>query len=170
MARYVQQFSSALAPNQIGQAVQMFYAANGFQPYTYKGEQWYKKGAGFLMAPQIMRIHINGQLVTVEAFTRFALLPGVYLGEIDLDSFFGAVPNSALKSKINNLISTLYPTAPAQRIYNFVPQMLPQKAPVQAPVQQQIPVQQAPAGVCPSCSTQNAPDASFCRSCGNRLK
>ncbi len=141
MSRYYLQFYSQLPPEAIAQNVSLFYASNGFKEYVYKNEIFYKKGQGFLLGPQIMRVIIEGNLVTVEAFTRMALLPFVFVGEIDLDSGFGAIPNQELKKKIQNLVANLAPATQPVQIPFYTPGMQQQYLQQQYAQPQYVPQQ-----------------------------
>ena len=180
MSRYTLQFNSGYTDQQISAVVDGFYAAEGFQPAEYKNEQWYKKG-----------IHVYQQTVTIEAFTRYALFPGVYVGELDLDGFVGAIPNKALKNRIETLVSQLAPTTQPVRLdkplviaqpqqpqlQNQYPQQpqgqYPTQPQVQSPAQPQAQYPEQPAtGVryCPQCGRENMAGATFCAGCGNKLQ
>lgn len=119
-----------------------------------------KLGKGILVAPQIMRASVQENVVTIEAFVRYAILPGVYLGEFELDdSFFLCVPKKALISKIRNLEMQLG--------FNPYQQMNTQYNNYQNqnnPTNNQIPFK-----VCPQCKKNSKVDSAFCMYCGNKF-
>jgi len=84
-----------------------FMEKEGFKYTVYNGENVWQLGHGWVASPQFIKTtYVNGVL-TLEAWIKFAWLPGVYSGEMDLEGFFGALVKSALKEKINSLIKLL---------------------------------------------------------------
>lgn len=160
MGRYFNRFVTNLPSEQINAVIDNFYTINSFKPYGYKGEAWMKLGKGILVAPQIMRASVQENVVTIEAFVRYAILPGVYLGEFELDdSFFLCVPKKALISKIRNLEMQLG--------FNLYQQMNTQYNNYQNqnnPTNNQIPFK-----VCPQCKKNSKVDSAFCMYCGNKF-
>lgn len=97
------------AQNVIGQ----YLTQEGFSMVMYKGEYVWKKGVGFLTAPQYVKATCQNGWVYLEAWIRFAILPGVYLGEMGLTGFFGAVPKKMLRDRVN-MLASLLSQVPAQ--------------------------------------------------------
>ena len=95
-----------------------FFAKEGFSYVNFKNEMVWKKGMGLLTAPEIMKVTVNGTLVTVEAWIRMAWLPGVYGGEMGLDGFVGAIPKGMLRGKVDNLVALLSQPPMAQQQYS----------------------------------------------------
>jgi hypothetical protein len=55
---------------------------------------------GLMLGPQFVRYESHpGQLV-LEAWIKFALLPGVYFGEMGIDGMFAFIPKKLLKSRV----------------------------------------------------------------------
>lgn len=162
MSKTVRQFKTALSEQEANSVVAVFYNQNGFSTYDYKGEQWYKKGTGILAGPQIMRVLINQNDIRIEAFTKYALFPGVYICENDLDSLIGALPNKQLKNAVERLIMQLQPVSAAPNpmpVYN---------SPVQSYNQQSQP--NAVANFCAKCGKRVQPGSAFCPNCGYDLR
>lgn len=103
MARYVKELPVNKSPEQIQVIANQFFNQEGFKQVTYKGEQVWKKGMGILTGPQYISVKASPEIAKVEAWIKFALLPGVYLGELGLDGFVGAIPKSLLKGKVTRL-------------------------------------------------------------------
>ena len=103
MARYVNEFQTGKNDQLIMQIAQYFLGKEGFSPYAYKEEYVYKKGIGALTAPQFIKITAANGTVHIEAFMKFAWLPGVYSGEMGLTGFFGALPKKLLKESVKRL-------------------------------------------------------------------
>ncbi|MDE6767212.1 MAG: hypothetical protein K2J35_03335 [Eubacterium sp.] len=134
-----------------------------------------KCGKGILVAPQIMRVNVQCNAITIEAFVRYSILPGVYIGEFELDdSFFMCVPKKALLSKLRNLEMYLgfNPAFQYQQMNSNMPNM-------QMPVQNQqfnnsnmnyVPVNnQANVKMCPRCAKSASFESEFCTNCGNKF-
>ncbi len=161
MGRYFNRFVTNLPSEQINAVIDNFYTINSFKPYGYKGESWMKLGKGILVAPQIMRASVQENVVTIEAFVRYAILPGVYLGEFELDdSFFLCVPKKALISKIRNLEMQLG--------FNSYQQMNTQYNNYQNQ-NNLFNNNQIPFKVCPQCKKNSKIDSAFCMYCGNKF-
>lgn len=103
MSRYVKELPVNKSPEQIQAIANQFFDKEGFKQVPYKGEQVWKKGMGIMVGPQYVTVKDSSGMVRVEAWIKFALLPGVYLGELGLEGFVGAIPKSLLKGKISRL-------------------------------------------------------------------
>jgi hypothetical protein len=104
MARYYNTFVTPKTPEQIGQIINMSLTSAGFQYTTIKGEQIWKKGHGVLTAPQCIKVEIApGNSVIIQAWLKIPLLPGVYIGEQNLDGFYGIVIKNALRQTVMSL-------------------------------------------------------------------
>jgi len=89
-----------------------FMNKEGFKYKVYNGENVWQYGNGWLASPQFIKTtYVNGT-ITIEAWLKFAWLPGVYSGEMDLTGFTGALIKNALKEKINSLINLLQQSLP----------------------------------------------------------
>ena len=86
----------------------MDYMKNeGFSYTTVKGEPVWKKGVGALTAPQFMKVECQNGHVHMEAWLKYALLPGVYVGEMALKGFFGIAVKKPLKKRMELLTQIL---------------------------------------------------------------
>jgi hypothetical protein len=56
-----------------------------------------------MTAPQYLVIAYGPDFIHIEAFLRYPLLPGVYVGEMGLTGFFGALPKGLLRTRVTNL-------------------------------------------------------------------
>lgn len=175
MAKYFNRFITNLSPEQAGAVIDNFYTVNKFKPYKYMGESWMKLGKGFLAGPQVMRVFVQGNVVTIEAFVRYALLPGVYVGEIELDnSFFLTVPKTALKAKISNLEMQLgfNPAFQYQQMGGQYTNMQMPNVPQYNNYQNtnNLPNDnQVQAKLCPKCGRETKAESAFCMYCGNKF-
>lgn len=77
-----------------------------FSIVDYQGEKVWKKGSGWLAAPQYMSFKfLDGPTVHIEAWIRIAILPGVYLGDKSLEGFYGFALKKHLKNRVETLIN-----------------------------------------------------------------
>lgn len=87
--------------------VQDFFDKEGFTYTEYKGEYVWKKGNGWVTAPQFIKVdYLNGQ-IHIEAWLKTALLPGVYVGEMDLKGGYGILLKKELQKSVDALIALL---------------------------------------------------------------
>lgn len=100
-----------------------FLKKEGFVLTSLKGEVVWKKGVGVLSGPQFVKLQYSGGMVHLEAWIKYAILPGVYCGEMGLDGAMGFAVKAALKNKVNALVALLYqpaniPGAPVSAPYS----------------------------------------------------
>lgn len=105
--RYTTQLSINQPEDFVTLIVNDFFNKEGFKYVNYKNEMVWKKGSGILTAPQYIKIVYQNGTVFLDAWLRFAILPGVFVGEMGLDGFVGVIPKQALKSKIDALMALL---------------------------------------------------------------
>ena len=150
--RYVVDFNTGKPDDFIRFVSEDFLGKEGFALVTYRGESVWKKGHGLLTAPQFIKLEYAGGVVHLEAWIKWAVLPGVYCGEMGLDGAMGFAVKAALRKRVDMLVALLYQPAniPAQ------PAAASGAVPVPAPPAivstPPIPaaVQEAPAGTPPA--------------------
>lgn len=87
--------------------VQDFFSKEGFIYTEYKGEYVWRKGNGWVIAPQFIKVdYINGQ-IHIEAWLKNVLLPGVYFGEMNLKGGYGVLLKKELQKTVDMLIELL---------------------------------------------------------------
>jgi len=84
-------------------AIHQYLISEGFALDQYQGKPIWKKGDGFVTAPQYISIECEGETVVLEAFLRYAILPGVYAGEMGTTGFIGALPKRLLKGRVDSV-------------------------------------------------------------------
>lgn len=107
MARFIADYQLNKPDDFIKYVSDDFFAKEGFEYMNYQGEMVWKKGIGMLTAPQFIKIQYANGWVHVEAWLKWAILPGVYSGEMGLDGFVGALPKSQLKQRVETLMAYL---------------------------------------------------------------
>ena len=123
MSRYVNRIPLGNADvSMITARVGEFMTAEGFKEIPYKGGLAWKKGAGIMMGPQSLVVSYTQTDVTVEAFIKYALFPGVFIGEMSMNSFWvGAIPRGLLQSRVTKIEQYLYSLL-AQQVPSPMPQ------------------------------------------------
>lgn len=190
MGRYIRQFRISDTSRIPYAHINQFLIAEGYEPVVFEGENVYKKGKGILTGPSFFKIHmVAPDVLNLEVWMKYAILPGVYVGEIDLDSFLGWAVKGPLKRRAGylegiflNIGTPLFGAMPYQQGYN------PQPQPGYNPQSQQnfggnqqfnntaTPQnnaggfnQSAPARFCTGCGAKLAPGSVFCTNCGTRV-
>lgn len=97
MPRHIQDFRLQEPAEQSFADIYQYMLSCGFKYLTYDGESLFKKGNGWLTAPTFVKVTYGPDKVRLEAWIKYAILPGVYAGEMGRDGFVG----SAVKGKMN---------------------------------------------------------------------
>lgn len=118
MARYTTNIVLNKPEDFVNFIIKDFMIKEGFNFKAYNGENVWQLGNGWLTSPQFIKTtYVNGT-ITIEAWLKFAWLPGVYSGEMDLNGFVGALIKNALKEKLNSLINLLRQSLPNEANLN----------------------------------------------------
>lgn len=90
--------------------------ASGFQYVQYQNENVFQKGTGLLTGLTFVKVSFYGQFVQVEAWMKFALFPGVFVGELGMTGFVGFAVKGTMKNAVHQIESMLqYYAYPSQR-------------------------------------------------------
>jgi len=109
MARYSNNIPFTNIDNAfVAAEIAKFMTNEGFKSINYKGQQVWKKGSGIITAPQYLSITFTPNSILVEAFIKQALLPGVYVGEMGITGFYGAMPKQLLAGRVRSVENYLY--------------------------------------------------------------
>lgn len=104
MSRYVNDLRTTMGQEQASQLAAAYLRESGFDYREERGEMVWRKGVGWLAAPQFVKCEANDNAVHLEAWIAgFAFLPGVYAGEQSLQGVYGWAIKSALKAKVTEL-------------------------------------------------------------------
>ncbi len=112
MARFSYDFSTQYSPEQVNTFLNDFAQKEGFKFTERKSEQLLQKGSGLMTGPQFIKVLFQPGQVHLEAWIKFALLPGVYVGELGLKGLFGGLPKKLLRDRVINIIRGLGGTSP----------------------------------------------------------
>ena len=108
MARYIQRFASPYSAQEVVSTVSAYLTSENFDCVELNGEKVWKKGHGVMTAPQYVKLTLlNDGTYLLEAWIKLALLPGVYVGEMGIKGFLGAVPKGFLKARIEMIFRYL---------------------------------------------------------------
>ena len=91
MPRHIQDFRLQEPPEQSFAAIHQYMLSNGFEYLNYEGEMVFKKGKGWFMAPTFLKVSYGPDKVRLEGWIKYAVLPGVYAGEMGRDGFVGCL-------------------------------------------------------------------------------
>ncbi|MCL1923017.1 MAG: hypothetical protein FWG15_04010 [Propionibacteriaceae bacterium] len=100
MSRYQNAIQTPELAETYAPAINQFMINEGFTLVDYKSAQVWKKGVGLATAPQFLSIQYVGNTIYLDAFIRYPILPGVYVGEMGLTGFIGALPKGLLKNRV----------------------------------------------------------------------
>jgi hypothetical protein len=134
MARYQNAMQTPGAATDYAEAIGQFMVNEGFNLVNYKGFKVWKKGVGILTAPQFFSIQYSSNTIFLEAFLRYPILPGVYVGEIGISGAFAAIPKNLLKGRVQAVeryIFSLWQAPPPQEYQQMPPQGYQQQMPPQ---------------------------------------
>lgn len=113
MSRYCNTFATNLDPQEVAAIVQQYMQSEGFTltPYNNGQEQVWKKGDGWMTYPQYIKVALPEGGITVEAFLKIPLLPGVFVGELQPKGFVAAPVKAMLRSRVSQLEQLLQQAA-----------------------------------------------------------
>lgn len=108
MARYIQRFATPYSAQEVANTFSSYLMSEKFEYVDLNGDKVWKKGHGLMTAPQYIKLTaLNDGTYVLEAWIKFALLPGVYVGEMGTSGFIGAVPKGFLKSRVEMIFRQL---------------------------------------------------------------
>ena len=107
MARYLNTLEVKKPAAEVNKLIQDFMNVEGFKLTNYQNETVWKKGVGLLTAPQFMKTTVTDGKVEIQAWIKFALLPGVFVGEMGITGFFGFAIKAVLKGRVQKLQTLL---------------------------------------------------------------
>ncbi|GBE57294.1 hypothetical protein BMS3Abin01_00206 [bacterium BMS3Abin01] len=103
MSRYINDIDTGRKADEIDRIVSGYLEGEGFEKIDHEGRRAWKKGKGFMISPQYILVEPSMGTIRVEAWIRFAILPGVYLGEMGTAGAFGTIPKRKLRARVEHL-------------------------------------------------------------------
>lgn len=116
MARFITEVQTNKTDDENLFIAQDFLKKEGFELYERKGEVVWQKGNGLMTAPQFIKLSSQNGVVHLEAWLKYAWLPGVYSGEMGLTGFFGIAMKKMLQGRVDMLLALLCQGAPAPAV------------------------------------------------------
>lgn len=191
MARYVHELKLLYEPNSTFKAIHDYLISEKFEYLNFEGEMVFKKGDGWVMAPTFIKVTFGQEIVRVESWIKYAILPGVFAGELGWDGFVGCAGKGTMKRctrQIESMLGNVSVSAPGDYTPGkTMPAPAPNYAPAPAPAYTQpaapTPVyaaapeptpaptdaQTAAPKFCPGCGNPTTAGNRFCAVCGQQL-
>lgn len=164
MPRYIKDFFTTADFQTVSFSINQYLQNEGYEYLQYEGEYVYKKGNGILTNPSFFKFSYIGNSVRMETWMKYALFPGVYVGELGVDGFVGSAVKGPWKKRIAYLENVLS-TYAMQKPYVVQNQQVFQNngmAGVNVP-----PI--ASMVFCANCGTKVPANSTFCSACGNKI-
>lgn len=108
MARYIREEVLNQPEDFVNFMMNDFLTKHGFKYEEFKGQMVYRCGKGVFEMPKFFVWSYQNGVIHVEAWMRNVWLPGVYGKENALKGFMGAVPKSAYKGDVEQLLQLLH--------------------------------------------------------------
>lgn len=156
MARYVKDFFIKENPVDLLQTIDEYLTEQGYTIVDYKGQQVYQKRSGALTAPSFMRISHKDSTLRFQVWIKFPVLPGVFVGEYDLQGIVGKDIKGPLAERVNTV---------EKLIQNYI-DTLQESVFETAPIIEQ---EKSDEIYCIACGTKQSRCYSYCFSCGQKL-
>lgn len=103
MSRYSNQLQFNGNVDEAFQRINEYLTQKNYEYVEYDGEKVYKKGKGFLTAPSFIKVQFVNNCFGIEGWIKYALFPGVYIGEMDTKGFYGAAVKRPLADMITHV-------------------------------------------------------------------
>lgn len=144
MARYIKDFQINTDFQSVYSAINQYLQREGYEYINYDGENVFKKGKGVMSGPSFFKFSYSGNMVRMETWMKYALLPGVYVGELGVTGFAAAAVKGPWKNRIRQIEAILTTSSGMQ------------------------PSDTAEKVFCTNCGAQVPATAAFCPVCGQK--
>lgn len=102
MGRYANTITLSRPADDVGERIEAYLRREGFRQVDVEKNVW-QKGMGLMLGPQFIRYEAAGKELRLEAWIKFALLPGIYVGEMGIDGLFAVIPKKKLKGRVQEI-------------------------------------------------------------------
>lgn len=171
MARYIKDFYTTANSQTIHFSINQYLQNEGYEYTQYEGEYVFKKGNGILTNPTFFKFSYMGNAVRMETWMKYALLPGVYVGELGVDGFIGCAVKGPWKKRIQqleNILSTYAMQNPViSTTVNYASQNIEQLN--RETVASNYNSNYVSTKFCNNCGTKIPANSIFCSGCGNKI-
>lgn len=186
MARYIKEFIINSDMQVVNTSINQYLLNEGYEYINFEGENVYKKGSGVMTNPSFFKFIYSGNKVRLETWMKYALLPGVYIGELGTTGMVGAAVKGKWKTRIQQLESILsnyansspqQPTGSVQSQSTVVDnnfydenetQLLNENIDFDATVILEDEVKESKTVFCTSCGAKLSSTDLFCTACGQK--
>lgn len=178
MARYVRDFQLSGTPEQMYAAVEQYLMNQGYTPAQVKGENVLKKGDGWVSGPTCFKFSFYSGFMRMETWMMYAVLPGVFAGELGTEGFVGCAAKGPWKDRIA-WIERMFVPVHSYAGVNALPAYTQQAAGTVDSTWNQATAQVQAAGnayqsasqgsFCSNCGAPVTPGNAFCGNCGQKL-
>lgn len=107
MGRYKASFQTPFTADAVFKIADDYLKSEGYEFKNFEGEMLWKKGNGWISGPSFIKLAYSNNTVFLDAWIKYALLPGVYFGEMGLTGFVGCVPKGVVKGRVDVLVNRL---------------------------------------------------------------
>ena len=108
MSRTITKFTSPFEPNAAFDAFSKYMFREGFEFVRKDGQQYWKKGSGLMAGPQFLKLTANNDgSYVLEAWVKFAILPGLYVGEMGVKGIVAVLPKQLLKERMDKTLMAM---------------------------------------------------------------
>lgn len=113
MARYTRDYTVAVPSDTVFNSIYQYLLSEGYEYIQYENEPLFKKGMGLVSSPSFIKVSFSGNVVRLEAWVKYALFPGVYVGEFGITGFFLWAPKQLLQTRVMAIEKMLWQFASA---------------------------------------------------------
>ena len=100
MARYISTYKITGNINEAYAYIQQYLLNEGYEFVNFEGDDVFKKGHGIATGPTIFKFTMSGGFIKMETWMKYAVLPGVYAGEIGTTGVMGWAVKGPWKERI----------------------------------------------------------------------
>ena len=156
MARYVKDYTIKGQPDELLQKIEDYVVSEGYCITEYDGKTVYKKSSGAINAPSYIRIKYENDILRLQVWIKFPILPNVFVGEYDLQGIVGQEIKGPLSQRV-------------KQIENYIQEYIEQtEKAAQAQVEEAGEVEEEFI-FCTNCGAKNKKMFAFCTMCGQKI-
>lgn len=99
MGRYVRNYRIEEPGEVMFEKIKAYLFSEGYKYEFFQNEAVFKKGNGIITAPTFFKVTYEADILRVEAWIKYALFPGVYGADMDLEGFYGFALKDVVKKR-----------------------------------------------------------------------
>ena len=166
MARYIKNYQFNADANILFNQINNYLTSEGYEYIQYDGENVFKKGTGMLSNPTYFKFDFQGNIIRFETWMKYALFPGVYVGELGTTGFVGSAVKGVWKKRIAQIEAIILQFGYEVAINNIQMQNMPSNT-----MDTTVPIQTPPIAnqFCTGCGKEIPAGTAFCTNCGQAV-